>query len=124
MPIPVVTLPTLHSGAKPIPGISGNWGGQVEAFNKTLENDYVAIRCGRRWGKTQLLETIACDSVCKGYPVGIFAPNYKILSETYSEMLAILQPIKASASRIDGIIRCTTGGRADFWTLENESAGR
>jgi hypothetical protein len=111
MHIPVVTLPMLHPG-------------QAEAFYKTVEHDYVAIRCGRRWGKTQLIETIACDAVCKGWPVGIFAPDYKILSETYYEMLTMLQPITVSASRIDGVIRCTTGGRVDFWTLENERAGR
>ena len=111
MHIPVVTLPMFHPG-------------QAEAFYMTLAHDYVAIRCGRRWGKTQLIEAIACDAVCKGWPVGIFAPDYKILSETYYELLRMLQPIKVSASRIDGVIRCTTGGRIDFWTLENERAGR
>jgi len=53
MHIPVVTLPMLHPG-------------QAEAFYKTVEHDYVAIRCGRRWGKTQLIETIACRCGMQG----------------------------------------------------------
>ena len=104
-----VELPTLHTG-------------QVEAYKK--RGRFTAVRCGRRWGKTILGEVIACDAAIKKGNVGIFAPDYKILAETYHEIINILDPVKKSGSRIDGVIRTTTGGRLDFWTLDNERAGR
>lgn len=71
-----------------------------------------------------LLATIACDGAAKGQNIGIFAPDYKITAETYTEVSDILLPIKASSSKVEGVIRTITGGRIDFWTLENERAGR
>jgi hypothetical protein len=110
-----VVLPTLHPG-------------QTAAFRLRQPDGsparFRSIRCGRRWGKTQLLETIACDGATKGQNIGVFAPDYKITAETYTEIAEILAPIKASASKIEGVIRTTTGGRIDFWTLDNERAGR
>ena len=85
---------------------------------------FKAIRCGRRWGKTDLCKTDACDAAAKGYPVGWFAPDYKITSEAYNEIAEILDPVKASSSQTAGVIRTKSGGRIDVWTLENERAGR
>lgn len=96
--------------------------GQEKAF-KAITRFFV-LRCGRRYGKTAFEIVIACDLAMKGKNVGFFAPDYKILAETFSEMVDILAPIKKSASRIDGVIKTTTGGRIDFWSLENERAGR
>jgi len=103
--------------------VSGKWGGQVEAYWFTVEHPYAAITCGRRWGKTALLIALAADEAVKGQPVGIFAPDYKRLTEVYHELRTTLAPITEHASRTDGVIRCITGGRVDFWTLENERAG-
>lgn len=107
--MPVVTLPALHDG-------------QVRAL--LAPGRFKTLRCGRRWGKTVVISTIACDGAAKGQNIGIFAPDYKILAETYAEIRDILEPIEKSASKIEGVIRTTTGGRIDFWTLENERAGR
>lgn len=96
--------------------------GQETAFRSLTR--FFALRCGRRFGKTAFEIILACDQAFKGRNVGFFAPDYKILAETYSEMVDILDPIKKSASRIDGVIKTTTGGRIDFWSLENERAGR
>lgn len=106
-----VTLPTLHPS-------------QVKAFEVIRRNRFVAIRAGRRWGKTDLGKMIVSDDAIRGYPVGIFAPDYKILAETYNDIAATLQPVIKSASKVEGVIRTITGGRFDFWTLENERAGR
>ena len=46
------------------------------------------------------------------------------MSETFNEIDQILYPVKKASSRTEGIFRTTTGGRIDFWTLEDESAGR
>jgi len=104
-----VTLPTLHPG-------------QVQAY--MLRKRFKVIRCGRRWGKTDLLKTIAGDGAVKGHSIGWFTPDYKIQSEAYNEITEMLHPVIRSASKIDGVIRTITGGRIDFWTLNNPRAGR
>jgi hypothetical protein len=122
MPKYTVQLPVLHDD-------------QVRAFyvrqderggewDQNAGGRFMAGRCGRRWGKTVYGETWICDAAIKGFPTGWFAPDYKTLSETYNEILDILEPVVKSSSKNDGVIRLKTGGRIDFWTLENERAGR
>lgn len=86
------------------------------------------VRCGRRFGKTDLGKSLAVEDATKGFPVGWFAPDYKISSEAYGEMLDVIEGavpnLKRSASKVEGRIRTTTRGRIDVWTLENERAGR
>jgi hypothetical protein len=109
--VPTVALPTLHDG-------------QLSAWYAVEASRYVALRCGRRWGKTALASTIICDGAARGENWGLFAPDYKITSETYRDIYEILEPLTISASKIDGVIRCVGGGRVDFWTLNNPRAGR
>ena len=109
MPEYPLILPTLHAG-------------QVDAFRS--RSRFTAVRAGRRWGKTVFGETIAADAIAKGQLVGWFAPETKFLSETFVEMKEMLSPIIANANSSSGVIRSITGGRMDFWTLENERAGR
>jgi hypothetical protein len=111
MPYIEVTLPTLHAD-------------QVNAWGIFSTHDYTVLRCGRRWGKTDFAKTLAADTALKGDPVGWFAPEYKFISEAYNEILDILEPAVSGSSKNEGVIRLKTGGRIDFWTLENERAGR
>lgn len=104
-----IVLPTLHPG-------------QVKAFQ--LKGRFKAIRCGRRFGKTELGITVACNSAANGQSFGIFAPDYKILSETFNGCAQILDPIIKASSKVEGVIRLINGGRIDFWTLNNPRAGR
>ena len=104
-----ITLPTLHPD-------------QVKAYQ--YKSRHKAIRCGRRWGKTALAVVIVVNDVIRGKSVGWFVPQYKILSEAYRELADLLHPLIVSASKIEGVIRLNTGGRIDFWSLENERAGR
>ena len=104
-----VVLPKMHVGQAAIYA-------ERTRFNR--------VRCGRRWGKTLLAEIIAGNAAAKGRRVGWFVPQYKILAEAYGEISDILDPIKKNASKIDGIYNVLGGGRVDFWTLENERAGR
>lgn len=82
------------------------------------------VRAGRRFGKSVMLEDVACNFGAKGYPVGFFAPDYKKLMPSYKECKRILRPIIKSASKIDAVIELTNGGQIDFWTLQDEDAGR
>lgn len=76
------------------------------------------------WGKTEYLKTIAADAAAKGRNVFWGAPDYKIQAEAFSEVADILNPIKRASSKVEGVIRTVTDGRIDFWSLENERAGR
>lgn len=105
----IINLPEFHAG-------------QIAAFN--LEARFKALRCGRRWGKTAFLKTIACDFAAKGAQVGWFVPNYRYAAEAYSDNEMVLEAIIESSSRNLGIIHTTVGGRIELWTLEDDKAGR
>lgn len=106
-----IDLPTLHPG-------------QVRAYDVVEEHRFVVGRCGRRFGKTDLAKTIVGDSVAKGGLIGWFAPDYDTSREAAVELDALLEPIRAKGSRIGKVFRAKTKGRIDFWTLDNERAGR
>ena len=106
-----VVLPTLHPD-------------QVRAYRHTRQHRFSAVRCGRRWGKTAFAQVLAADAATKGAPVGWFTPDYKIQAEAYNEMAACLDPVLVASSKVEGVMRTMTGGRIDFWSLDNERAGR
>jgi hypothetical protein len=110
-----VTLPTLHAG-------------QLGAYRLKCDDGrqarFKAIRCGRRWGKTALAKTLVGNRILRGRIQGYFVPAYKYQTEVYDELLDMLRPIVVSNNKTEGVIKCLGGGRVEFWTLENESAGR
>ena len=81
-------------------------------------------RCGRRWGKTTLFEEAASNWAAHGLRVGWFSPNYKLLLPSYKRILRNLKPIVEHASKIDALIETISGGGVEFWTLNDEDAGR
>lgn len=83
-----------------------------------------AWRCGRRFGKTTELEVIGGHRGIHKAAVGWFSPNYKLLLPSYKRILKTLRPVVAHASKVDGIIELVTGGSIEFWTLNDEDAGR
>ena len=93
----------------------------AKAFN---ENKRVVLRCGRRFGKTTLLERTAAKRAYLGQRIGWFGPKYKLNLPTYNRLARTLQPIIQSKSKIDQIIDLKSGGGVEFWTLEDEDAGR
>jgi hypothetical protein len=87
--------------------------------------DLTVLRCGRRFGKTTLLEDLGSSrALSKGHAVGWFSPNYKLLLPTYKRILKTLRPAVAHASKTDALIELETGGSIEFWTLNDEDAGR
>lgn len=114
-----LNLPVLHSD-------------QRRAYKKFLKARVgLCLRAGRRWGKTDLAKTMACDTAMGDSdegrdpaPVGWFAPEYKFISEAFNEVVDLLEPVKVTSSKNEGVIRLKGGGRIDFWSLDNERAGR
>lgn len=85
---------------------------------------YKVVRCGRRWGKTHFLTSCVIDDAVRGRYAGYFAPEYKFMAEAYEQAMEIVEPLKKQSSKTEGVMRLKTGGRIDFWSLENEAAGR
>lgn len=84
----------------------------------------VVVRCGRRFGKTTLFERTAAKFAYNGKKVGWFGPNYKLNSPTYNRLLRMLQPVVQTKNKIDQLIELQTGGSVEWWTLNDEDAGR
>lgn len=97
---------------------------QVKIARGFLDHPRVVVRCGRRFGKTTLFERTAAKAAYKGLKVGWFGPNYKLNTPTYSRLLRTLYPIVASKSKVEQLIELTTGGSVEWWTLNDEDAGR
>lgn len=85
---------------------------------------YLAGRSFISTHNTDLGKTVAGDDISKGKFVGWFAPDYKRISEAFLELVEIIKPIRYSSSKVDKVIRTISGGRADFWTLDDPLAGR
>jgi len=82
------------------------------------------IDCGRRWGKTVLGQDLAITPMLDKYPVGWFAPTYKILSEAWREIKEVLLPVTQKSSEQEHRIELLTGGVLEMWSLDTTEAGR
>ena len=82
------------------------------------------LRCGRRWGKSKMLEVIAEQCALTGERIGIFAPDYARLLPMYQSIVSTLKPAIRSASKTEMTITLVTGGEIELWTLVDENAGR
>lgn len=82
------------------------------------------LRCGRRWGKSKMLEVIAEMCALKGERIGIFAPDYARLLPMYQSIVSTLKPAIKSASKTEMTITLIGGGEIELWTLVDPNAGR
>ncbi len=84
-------------------------------------------RCGRRFGKTMLATEwlgLMPGSALDGWPVAFFSPTYKLLLDVWEDMRRTLKPITKKSNKSDMRIELITGGKIDFWTLEDKDSGR
>ena len=104
----LVQLPKLHTNQEKVRRES-------KRFN--------VLDCGRRWGKSKLSVNLLVEGALDGYPVGYFAPTYKLLEGTFKECFnALEQVIKRKHDQ--QFIELVTGGIIEFWSLDNPNAGR
>lgn len=106
-----VKLPTLHAA-------------QAKLRWLMTKARFVAARCGRRFGKNVLGESIAADDASHGRLVGWFAPENKRLAASFEVIAEYVDPVKKRSSKNEGIIRTINGGSIEFWSLEDPDAGR
>jgi hypothetical protein len=98
--------------------------GQVKAHWALQPHRFKALRCGRRFGKTELAKTWIAQGLVQGEECAWFAPQHMTWSEVYLDLAQMLRPILDASSRTPPVIRLSNGGRIDFWSLENPIAGR
>jgi hypothetical protein len=98
--------------------------GQIEALRVIQSNRFVALRCGRRFGKSSLAAALAADVALLGGMAGLFAPIFKLSSPLFDILAMALAPAIASSNRSFGELRLMGGGGVDVWSLEHPRAGR
>jgi hypothetical protein len=98
--------------------------GQVAAYWALAKHRFKALRCGRRFGKTDLAKIWIAQGLVQGWECAWFAPQHMTWSEVYSDLTELLQLILDTSSKGGAVMRLRTGGRLDFWSLENPIAGR
>ena len=99
---------------------------QIEALDLIREHRRVALVCGRRWGKSTILITLAVDAALSGKRVGVFAPTRTLMSPLLMEIVAALRSVRrTSINTVLGEIRLLNGGHVDFWSIDHtQRAGR
>ena len=105
---------------------------QQTIYNELVTTRRALLRCGRRFGKTTLLETaygfLAANGDgtpgARGHKIGWFTPDYKLMRPTFNRMRRMLSPLTEHASANENIIELVNGGLIEFWTLDNPDAGR
>lgn len=81
------------------------------------------LRCGRRFGKTTLIDELSSVAL-DGWPVGIWFPTYKDLSEVWKEVKKTYKPIISRKDEQLKQIELMTGGIIDFWSMEDPDSGQ
>jgi hypothetical protein len=107
---PVVTWRPLHGGQKRI------------VANLGPRN---LLRCGRRFGKTTMLEEVFSRRAIKlKRRVGWFTPEYKLMTPTFMRFVKQHATVIERRDKVAGLIEFLNGGEIEFWTLDNPDAGR
>lgn len=101
-------LPTLHPGQKQILQ-------QAKRFNH--------LRCGRRFGKTTLIEELSSISL-EGKRVGIWFPTYKDLSEVWKDLKRTYRSVIRRQNEQLKQLELYTSGIIDCWSMEEPDSGQ
>jgi hypothetical protein len=98
--------------------------GQVAALRAFRGHRFKALRCGRRFGKTDFGKIWIADGLARGFECAWLTPQHNTSAEVYSNIANTFRPLLLQASRGTGVIKLKNGGRLDLWTLGNTIAGR
>jgi hypothetical protein len=81
------------------------------------------LRCGRRFGKTTIIEELASPSV-GGKRVGVWFPTYKDLSDVWKDLKYTYRNVITSKNEQLHQIITIGKGIIDFWSLEDPESGQ
>jgi hypothetical protein len=81
------------------------------------------LRCGRRFGKTSLIEELS-SIVLEGKRVGIWFPTYKDLDPVWNDVKKTFASVTSKKNEVLKQIQCVTGGLIDFWSMEDPDSGQ
>ena len=95
--------------------------GQARAARVILDQKRVALRAGRRYGKSALLIALAADEAMRGRPVGYFSPLFKTAAPVFDALAFMLAPLIVSKNCGVGEIKLLTGGVIDIWSIETST---
>jgi hypothetical protein len=104
-----IRLPRRHRAQQQIVG-------EAERFN--------VLQCGRRFGKTTLGVDLGVDVAVEGWPVGWFAPTYKLLDEAWREVRRAVADVISAVDKQQRRIELVGGGSLEFWTMDHPDPGR
>lgn len=80
--------------------------------------------CGRRIGKTILGVDLLAAIGQAGEPCAYFAPTYKMLAETWAELVEVTRPVQSKLNVQERRIELTTGGKIDCWSFQAPNSAR
>lgn len=104
-----INLKELHSGQRQIVE-------EAKRFN--------VVKCGRRFGKTELTKELAINPMLDGFPVAYYTPTYKDLYDVWNDLKFTLHEVIESKDETVKQIKLITGGILDMWSLEDPNNGR
>ena len=91
---------------------------QRQALELIEQERRVCLACGRRWGKSTVIVTLAVDYALAGRSVGVFAPTYRFLRPLIDGVALALSHLPGvSINSGLGEIRLDNGA-VDFWSLD------
>lgn len=91
-----------------------------------LENRkrFTVLKCGRRWGKTELFQELLSESIERQHITAYYTPTYKDLHEVWLETLRVFHPIVIQKSETVKQINFLGGAKLDMWSMEDPDSGR
>jgi hypothetical protein len=83
-----------------------------------------ALKCGRRFGKTELCQELILETFERGEYAGYFSPTYKDLYEVWKTTLNNFHYVIQSKSETVKQVVFINGAKVDFWSMEEPNSGR
>lgn len=85
---------------------------------------YNVLKCGRRFGKTELSKELAVNPMLDGFPVGYWAPTYKDLDRVWDDIIYTIKDLIIDKDSQLKKLKLITGGTLEMWSMEDPDSGR
>lgn len=82
------------------------------------------LKCGRRFGKTEVAQILIFEGFKDAHITGYFAPTYKDLFEVWQTAKTIFHDIIEHKDEQMKQMRFCGGAKVDFWSMDDPDSGR